>query len=146
MLINYFRPLITSSLLLRLVRKGASRHNGIPCSPWWHTLQSMMASLEVHDGIPWKPWWHTLKSMMAYHEVYDGTPWNLWWHTLKSMMAYLFQKKIKKEIYNFFFQNKNCWSPCNILLQMLISHKPDVRFISNFSGACQLISITCIPN
>ena len=61
----------------------------LPWSPWWHTLKSIMAYLEVHDSIPRRPWWHTSKSMIAYLEVHDGITCSPWWHTLKSMMAYL---------------------------------------------------------
>ena len=35
-------------------------------------METMMAYLEVHDGIPWSPWWHTLKTMMAFLEDHDG--------------------------------------------------------------------------
>ena len=26
----------------------------------------------IHDGIPWSPWWHTLKTMMVFLEDHDG--------------------------------------------------------------------------
>ena len=42
--------------------------------------------------------------------------------------------------FNLFHNSKYCY------LNKLISHKPDFRFNSNFAGAVQLISFTCIPN
>ena len=64
-------------------------HDGIPWSPSWHTLQTMMAYLKDNDDIAQSPHWHDLMSLMAYLEVHYGIPWSPWWQTLKSLMANL---------------------------------------------------------
>ena len=74
-----------------------------------------------------------------------------WRWILKSMMANLKknQNVINEQVKEFQLQSSIEIAKVLVTyyyINKLISYKPDFRFNSNFAGAVQLISFTCIPN